>query len=325
MRVVRLASWVAAGLFAAVVFLAASPVGANCTDNPECTPNADGSGCCNSRCMWKSAGATCRDEEDACHEGVCTAQGLGYVCVQPPGGGANARNGKKCSDPYNVCHIGECRDGFCSLADGFSEACPDTDGNECTYQCQIQNGKAVCVPPFNDDFATCFVLSGDSCQEGYCFSGGCIEDGDSFPCPLGRGICEKYECRQSDGACLIVGDPDAVCDNTSPDDCIEKFCTDRGTCRTTDVDAGNPCLPGDGNVCTVDFCDGRGSCADFHGLPNGTPCQTDTNNCTNETCVGTSPQCRVTSCQPSTTTCAVCPVACQNTIPSNFNCGCANQ
>ena len=124
--------------------------------------------------------------------------------------------------------------------------------------------------------------------------------------------------------CQADGDPctsDPPCDHI--DGCVNPF-----------VPTGTPCNPNDpggtdNNPCTSDTCGGatqQHNCI-FTGLAVGTPCETDTNECTIQTCQlnGSSyPVCTRTSCESTSHPCTICGTNCVNSYPNNNNCGCAN-
>ena len=139
----------------------------------------------------------------------------------------------------------------------------------CSVTCQLQPAQTVC-----NDGAFCSAV--DRCTA----QGTCV-GGDVTPCPGadGDGDCTET-CNEPAGDCSTPDPADTPC--TDGDVCNgSDSCTADGVCQSADVDPceggaecadhcnadgtcftplGIPCTD-DGNLCTIDICDGDGGCA----------------------------------------------------------------
>jgi hypothetical protein len=168
---------------------------------------------------------------------------------------------EECDDAAPDCQLAICdpalgdppgpdpiRLGLCTTAPlPDSGPCPDTDGNPCTTAgCEA----GTCV---QDHMTT--ECPFDACNTGVCdpTSGECVPAPDSVPCP------------DEDGSlCTLPGCEAGVCVQTHlVTTCLEDQC-DTGECDP----ATGLCIPEpvstpcelDGDPCTIDHCDGAGSC-----------------------------------------------------------------
>ena len=315
--------WIGAAVVA-IALLAGRPAQAGCL-NPQCTPIGDGSGCCKSNCTWKDAGSACRGDTDPCHAGTCDAN---HACVlsSPL---VNADNGKKCFRTGDRCQKGECSNGACvqDNPDGWDEVCPEVDGNVCTRECRVVNNIPTCLTTGDPVPNQCFILSGNDCQPGNCTGGVCVASGPVTTCTGTVPQCNTRSCT-STGQCSYVPTPGVPCtkqSGTQPNECQLTSCSNGGNCVIVDKPQGIDCT--ENGLCRDANCDGNGNC-DQILQPVNTPCQSDTNSCTSEVC-SVSGTCVFGSCATENT-CDFCTaggipnVQCQNSVPSNLNCGCAN-
>lgn len=249
--------------------LTATPASASCEVNPECAPNAEGTGCCKADCTWRNTNASCRLEDDACHTGTCNAN---HECVNPTGG--NAANGSTCflEPPFNACLRGECHGGVCggigsASSTKYGARCPDTDGNQCTDHCIVdaQTGAFIeCGTENIADGVTCYTSAGDTCKRGQCAAGECANLSNAVTCTGSVAACKRRICNPSTLQCDVEPDPVGECDD-NPDDCKDKFCNTNGACETVNKDEGTKCTPNnannDQNACTEEQCTASGSCS----------------------------------------------------------------
>lgn len=148
---------------------------------------------------------------------------------------------------------------------------PCDDGNVCTDDF-FDTTSASCQHTFAD---------GTSCQpadrcivDAVCSRGVCL--GSSKTCQ-DESICTRDLCRQVDGQCVFLSNPDA-CDDQNP--CTEDTC-DLDGCAHEPVTNGTPCE--DGDACTSGDACFSGQCVGT-SAPNGTLCD-DGDSCTaSDTC-----------------------------------------
>ena len=187
----------------------------------------------------------CNTDQSLCTTQHCNGQGS---CVV--------------NDTVDVPQAEQCLSFYCDPSDGqikpnatgfpLSTTC-ESDGNLCTLDhC---NGLGSCV--FNNN-VNCSNLNGQ-CQEGICNpdTGGCIPNFFNFPlstpCNLDFNLCTLDHCDGS-GACANFGNIPVP----PSDQCQSFFCN-----------------PADGQIKP-----------DFNGFPVSTPCSTDENECTIQHCNG---------------------------------------
>ncbi|MCH7995200.1 MAG: FG-GAP repeat protein, partial [Planctomycetes bacterium] len=197
-------------------------------------------------------------------------------------------NGIPCTDDDLFCTGPEiCQSGLCMSA---GDPCaPEVTCNEDLDRCDECFTDADC-----DDIAACTV---DSCVGGLCLN----EDlPDGTPCTDNGVFCDGVESCFL-GQCLSPGNPclalDMFCDsmagqcaeclvNGDCDDgneCTSNICT-AGECVFDALSAGVSCGDDTSDACTTaDTCDGLGTCLANH-VPDGTICETDGNDCTEDTC-----------------------------------------
>src|SRR5262245_12463723 len=140
-----------ATLFAGVLAVlgAAALAQADCNSpTPVCTPNPDGTGCCNpDTCDWFAVNDKCRGAgntlDAACKSGRCQNDGQGgRTCVLDANNdGAFVRNKPCIGWGLNVCNMGECKQtGICDMAGELTPVCPGAD-NFCTNDCTAGPGQ----------------------------------------------------------------------------------------------------------------------------------------------------------------------------------------
>ena len=187
---------------------------------------------------------------------------------------------ERCDGEDNDCD-GETDEDFPLVGD----ACDGDDADDCangTFTCTDDGAKVECVNEFGpigeevcngidddcdgatDEDGSALCDDGIPCTENRCGVGGC-----EFP--IADGFC------LIDGECHVTGDvpPDAPCLACSPADAAKAWsfraglrCTDGNPCTREDVcvpDAGGcdgtPYDCADGFACTLDACNGDGTCA----------------------------------------------------------------
>jgi hypothetical protein len=179
-----------------------------------------------------------------------------------------------------------CSDGmFCNGADTCSGgSCTLHAGDPCT-------GGAECANVCNEASDNCFVTAGTSCTDdgNVCTndqcngSGSCAHPNNSAPCTDGT-FCNGADTCSGGSCSLHAGDP----------------CTGGGECANLCNEGAQNCFrpngvpcSSDGNVCTDDQCNGSGAC----GHPNNSaPCNdgsvcTTGDQCSGGTCGGTTVSC----------------------------------
>jgi len=280
-------------------------VGSDCGTDYECD---DGNACtidtCESfTCVNTPAPAQspCDLDGNLCSVDVCDGSG---ACV--------FQGNTDCSFLGDACTHGEC-DAFTGLCvikpKGPGTPC-ELDGNLCTWD--VCDGDGTCVfdgnVPCSGSQGPCDA--GKICEPE---TGDCVELPDPGPetsCDRDDDLCTHDVC---DGTGVCVFDNDVTCDGpTGPCDGGQACDPGSGTCvDLPDVDAGTEC-ESDDNLCTIEVCndqgqcvvDGEVTCAEPAGpcgggeicepetgvcvpLPNadpGTPCDTDSDLCSNEIC-----------------------------------------
>jgi cysteine-rich repeat protein len=246
-------------------------------------PALGGTGCTNAMNLFPGQLTLCTISEH-CGDGVLDP---GEECDD-----GNLLNGDGCS---SLCHVEPCY--TCS---GQPSACsPLPDGSACDDGL-FCNGTDICAS------STCSVHSGDPCTGGTECQNSCDESLDSCisiagtPCTDDGNVCTDDRC-DGLGSCThpnnSVGCDDGVfcngadfcfggsCSGHQGDPCRFSDCStvcDEMTATCDPDAAGTPCF-GDGNVCTLDQCDGAGTCAHPPG-PSGVPCLDDGNVCTIDQC-----------------------------------------
>ena len=275
----------------------------------DCSINSDqcNVGSCNvltDQCEFNQSllSTSCEEDSTECTTQHCNGQG---ACVV--------------NDTVDVPQPEQCRSFYCDPLDGdvksnftlfpFSTPC-NTDQDLCTVQhC---NGLGSCV--VND---TVDVPQPQQCKSFYCdpSDGDVKENFTGFPlsttCEADGNLCTLDHCNGI-GSCVLNNNVDCSGLNGQ---CQQGVCNPQtGGCllNFSSFPLSTPCNA-DSNLCTLDYCDGIGSCTNFGNVfvpsaqqcqsfycdpldgnvksnftlfPLSTPCATDNNNCTIEHCNG---------------------------------------
>ncbi len=262
--------------------------GAACKDGNPCTLNdsCDGSGICtggsaNPQCgccefgllssVFDSSARTlegaceapveeqsCRDSLGEFFQGASCNLELGTCELAAVCGNGTVEIGEQCDD--GNLENGDCCDSSCQFEELES---PCSDGNACTDE-DYCNGEGTCVsgvPVSCNDSNECTTDVCDPQQ-------GCTFTPNNDPCDDGNACTFDDTC--SDGQCIgtLVS-----CQPPVPPCESGEFCNpSSGLCEALpDAPTTVPCEL-DQNVCTVDRCDGNGSCQFVENAEAGTPC-----------------------------------------------------
>jgi hypothetical protein len=300
--------------------LPAPPEGTPCDeDNDLCTiEECDGSG----DCVFLAA-VDCSHFDDQCNDGVCNPTTGGCEAVPKPPS-TFCDNGDPCTsnecDGSGNCvtvsttdcsHLDDqCNDGVCNPTTGVCETAPkslstpcEADGNLCTIDhC---DGAGACV---TFDNVGCSRI--DQCTDAVCnpSTGACdpVPDSLSTPCEADGDLCTIDHC---DGAGTCVTFDNVVCSRI--DQCNDAVCnSSTGGCDPVPDPLSTSC-EADGNLCTIDHCDGAGVCVTFDNVdcshlddncndgvcdpgtgscnqapkPDSTACSDDGFSCTGDVCI----------------------------------------
>jgi hypothetical protein len=251
------------------------PSGAACDDGNACTTDAcNGSGVCigtgitcnsppnqcyqptgscsNGTCSYtpKSSGAAC-DDGNPCTTDACNGSG---TCVGTP---------ITCNNPPNQCYqsTGTCSNGTCSYTPKSSGTACD-DGNACTTG-DVCNGSGscsgtsiTCSNPPNQCYHPTGSCSGGTCSYTPKASGTACTDGNACTNDAcdGNGTCVSTTINCNDG-----------------NECTADGCNPSTGCTYTNRGYGTACSS-DGKSCTLDVCDGFGTCAHYENCPSNEMC-----------------------------------------------------
>jgi hypothetical protein len=329
-------------------------------DNNLCTIDVcDGNGACITDSTVTCGGAGACEAGDQCDP----ATGMCIMLDDPP-------VGTPCEEDNDLCTIEECDgSGNCIVVDSvdcssFADDCNDAACNPTTGNCVV-TPKAP---------GTMCERDGDLCTNDVCDgSGSCVFDSD-VTCPGPVNECDGGQvCNSQTGLCGDLPDPAAGTPCEADGDlCTNDVCDGNGMCiflkdrvcpgPTGPCDGGTECNPAtgacdqvpdpvlstpcdvDGNLCTIDHCNGMGQCVlldevmcaaadppceggqecdpntggcvDLPDAPDGTSCEdglycNGEETCQSAACVPGSPPCvddgqacTVESCDEDTDTCA---------------------
>ncbi len=240
----------------------------------------------------KSNGTACTDDGNVCTNDVCN--GTSDTCTHP-------NNSAPCSDGVYCNGTDTCSGGSCSVHAGD----PCTGGGDCNTQCNegpqtcfnlagasctddgnpcssdICDGAGACTHPAGNGGASCRPAAGVCDNPEFC-------DGASTSCPADSVSGAFVQCRSSAGEC----DPAENCDGVGVN-CPADAKTPSGT----------PCTS-DGNVCTVDECDGANDACQHPAGNGGTVCRAAAGVCDiAELCDGASPSCPADAVEASSVEC----------------------
>jgi hypothetical protein len=197
----------------------------------------------------------CSYLNDQCNVGFCDE--TANMCVSQP-----TNEGQPCDDGL-FCFTGEvCVAGSCV---GSPNLCSDGVG---------------CTNDFCDDVIdACVNTPNDSkCPDDGLFCNGTQTCHPTLGCQPGTNPCDaSCVCNESTDSC-DCGCPAIPCP-PSTNECLSTVCIS-GSCFYPPVGAGTPCTD-DGVACTIDACDGSGTCVN---TPDDTACPPDTNPCTDTIC-----------------------------------------
>jgi choice-of-anchor A domain-containing protein len=243
-----------------------------------CNPATCGYGEC-------ASASCCRADGDCAAGSYCE----GSTCAAQRG------NGAACT-AANQCTSGQCVDGVCcdTACAGACDSCaqPEREGT-CLPLPGGSEGAPSCAPYVcSGEVATCpsQCVQDSQCAEGhYCQEGACVATRDNGEtctaanqCTSGQcvdGVCCNSACDGACDACALEGSvgtcslsPNTVECRTGSSCDVAEYCT--GTSASCPADAFRP--PGaectsDSNACTVDQCNGAGSCTHPAVTP-GTTC-----------------------------------------------------
>ncbi len=303
--------------------------GEECDDGN--TSNGD---CCSSTCEFESNGSPCAADSNQCTQDICDGAG---ACVHPPhlistpceadgnlctndhcngfgvcvflsnvscpgpvppceGGSvcnpgtglcdpaADAPMGTSCNEDGSLCTIDEC-DGNGSCVNVGNVSCqPANPPCEAGEMCDA--GTGACVPLIDPAAGTSCNADGNLCTEDECDGNGLCVNVGMVNCPGPTGPCDAgYACTPATGNCDALPDPvlGTACESDG-DLCTLDQCNGTGSCVTYDTVT----CPGSTGICDAgQQCDpGTGNCVHLPDAPSGTGCEEDGNLCTNEECNG---------------------------------------
>jgi hypothetical protein len=286
-----------------------NPADGQCVNNPDppfSTPcNADNDLCTIEHCDGNGScvplgHVTCQPANPPCEGGETCDPATGMCVAQP-----DAVLSTPCEADGNRCTIDHCNGmGACvKLGDVMCQAAnPPCEGGEV-----CDPGTGACVAEVDAASSTPCEADGDLCTIDHCDGLGACVFLSSVPCQPAVPPCEGGEvCNPSTGLC--VAQPDAVlstpCEAESPADlCTIDHCNGQGQCvHLSDVvcqppnppcEGGEQCNPTtgvcvhlpdavlstpcelDGNLCTVDHCNGKGLCVFLVCKTPGITCPPD--------------------------------------------------
>ena len=273
-------------------------------------------------------GFDCSINNDQCNVGLCNLQTDQCEFNPKPVSTSCTEDSTNCTtqhcDGSGACVVNktvqvpaseQCKSFYCDSVDGqvkvnlsqfpLSTPC-STDQNLCTKQhC---NGQGNCV--VNE---TTQVPASEQCKSFFCDPlDGQVKPNNfqlSTPCQADNDFCTIDHCN-GQGNCVKLNDTSVP----PPEQCKSFFCDPAdGKIKSTPFQLSTPC-EADGNLCTIDHCNGQGSCVQkstvdcsflngecqeglcnpqngacgpsFINFPLSTFCETDDNDCTVQHCNG---------------------------------------
>jgi len=253
------------------------PDGTACNDTNACTQTD----ACQAGACTGTNPITCT-ASDQCHE-VGTCDVATGVCSNP-----NKPDGTTCNDANACTQTDACQAGTCTGANPVT--CTALDQCHEVGTCDVATG--VCSNPNKPDGTVCNDANActqtDACQAGACTGANPVTCTAQDQCH-DIGVCDP-----ASGTCSNPSKPDgAACDDTvactqgdtcsagtcngkpfvcTPTVCqLSSTCNGNGGCLIVNQPAGTPC-PDDGNACTIEACDGAGTCAQTLAI-DGSPCE----------------------------------------------------
>ena len=253
--------------------------------------------CCSSSCQYVSAGIECRASTGVCDVAE-TCTGDSATCPVD----AKKSAGTECRASEGSCDIAE-------VCDGSAVACPNDVKQPQGHECRASAGECDVAETCNGSSPTCPAdakqPSGTACTDdgNVCTLDQC--DGTNVTCqhPAGNagtvcrtaaGECDLDEtCTGSGAACPADAKSTAVC-RAAADVCdVAESCD--GVNNNCPADAKKPlgtACTDDGNVCTLDQCNGTDNACQHPAGNAGTVCRAATDSCDPvETCTGDSVDC----------------------------------
>jgi len=217
---------------------------------------------------------TCQAPNPPCEGGeVC----VGGNCVAQP----DAQLSTPCEADADLCTNDHCNgSGSCVFEDNV--VCP-ADTECATYDCNP--GTGVCDVTFKVLSTVC-ERDGNKCTNDHCDGGGNCVFLSAVTCPGGVGVCDAGQrCDTADGLCKDL--PKAPFSTPCEEDmnfCTIEHCDGNGHCvfmqNVTCAPAVPPCEGGE-------YCEpSTGACLDNPDAALSTPCQADSNLCTIDHCNG---------------------------------------
>ena len=260
--------------------------------------NGNPANCCTSSCTFRSPTETCRTAADVCDVAeMCT--GSSDTCpsdVFASSSTACASDGNACTDDHcdgnGTClhenNAGPCNDGaFCNGPDTCSSgACAIHAGDPCAGP----DGDGNCSESCNEVADDCTAADPDSsaCTDGlFCTgsdscSGGTCSSHTGDPCAGGPECADT--CNEATDDCF---DPSGTSCGADASVCTLDQCDGAGTCTHPAGNAGTECRASAGECDVAEACDGTSPACPSDGFaPATTPCTTDGNVCTDDQCDG---------------------------------------
>lgn len=278
---------------------------ANLPDPPLSTPcETDGNLCTNEHCDGNGScvflsNVTCPGSTGTCDAGK-TCQPSTGACIDL----ADPASGTACEDDGNLCTIEQCNGtGSCVHVNNVS--CPGSTGT-CDSGKTCQPSSGTCIDVADPPLGTTCQADGSFCTLDHCDGLGSCVTYDNVVCPGSTGSCDSGTvCTPATGACDPLPDPPTTVSCEEDGNlCTKEFCDGLGSCvyshtqtcpaPTGTCDAGKVCAPASGtcvdlpdpplstpcesdnNLCTLDHCDGLGSCVNFDSVvcqPANPPCE----------------------------------------------------
>lgn len=230
--------------------------------------------------------ADCNDDI-ACTTDTCSAGACVFRFAQA---------GTSCANDGNPCSVDQC--------DGSSVTCQHPAGNAgaicrasagaCDVAEACTGGSTVCPADGFSSAGTSCIDDGNVCTNDLCNgAGACTHPNNTNPCDNGL-YCDGTDTCAAGSCSVHTGDPCAG-GTECADSCNEAL----DSCNDA---VGTPCAD-DGSTCSLDVCDGTGTCS--HPAGNaGATCRASAGDCDlAETCNGASPTCPTDLFRPSSHTC----------------------
>ncbi len=257
-----------------------------------------------------SSGGKC-DDGNPCTGCVCDE--INDSCSNPP-----LPLSTTCEADGNLCTIDHCNgSGACVTFDDVSCQAPNPpcDGGEV-----CSPGTGLCVAQADAPLSTSCEADASFCTIDHCDGQGLCVTYNNVSCPGPIHVCDGGTvCDPSTGGCNPLPDPplSTPC-NRDDNACTIDHCDGAGACVTY-----NNVVCGSGDTCSAgEQCDPQtGQCVMLPNPPSGTPCEADGNLCTIEECNGSggcapvgavdcsglAGPCTTAACNPTTGNCVLSP------------------